>query len=119
VQHANRRLRRHNLYFRLWLEALQRKTPVPYGDQALTVSTHMLDDALGYQRAAVTKALDPQHIRPSILIADAVGLGKPLEIGMILAEGVRPLCSAGGWEARRRRCEPSRLRPSSEQWTAR
>ncbi len=74
---------------RLWLEALIRKTPVPYGDQALTVSTHMLADNLGYQRAAVTKALDPQHIRPRILIADAVGLGKTLEIGMILSELVR------------------------------
>lgn len=74
---------------RLWLEALLRKTPVPYGDQALTVSTHMLADALAYQQAAVTKALDPQHIRPRILIADAVGLGKTLEIGMILAELVR------------------------------
>lgn len=74
---------------RLWLEALLRKTPVPYGDQALTVSTHMLADALAYQRAAVTKALDPLHIRPRILIADAVGLGKTIEIGMILSELVR------------------------------
>jgi superfamily II DNA or RNA helicase len=74
---------------RLWLEALIRKTPVPYGDQNLTVSTHMLADALGYQRAAVTKALDPQHIRPRILLADSVGLGKTLEIGMILSELVR------------------------------
>ena len=62
---------------------------MPYGDQALTVSTHMLADALAYQQAAVRKALDPQHIRPRILIADAVGLGKTLEIGMILAELVR------------------------------
>lgn len=74
---------------RLWLEALLRKTPVPYGDQSLAVSTHMLSDALGYQQAAVTRALDPQHIRPRILIADAVGLGKTLEIGMILSELVR------------------------------
>ncbi|CDP85264.1 MULTISPECIES: helicase-related protein [Mycolicibacterium] len=74
---------------RLWLEALIRKTPVPYGDQNLTVSTHMLADALAYQRAAVTKALDPLHIRPRILIADAVGLGKTIEIGMILSELVR------------------------------
>jgi len=74
---------------RLWLEALIRKTPVPYGDQNLAVSTHMLADALAYQQAAVTKALDPQHIRPRILIADAVGLGKTLEIGMILSELVR------------------------------
>lgn len=74
---------------RLWLEALIRKTPVPYGDQNLTVSTHMLTDTLAYQQAAVTKALDPQHIRPRILIADAVGLGKTLEIGMILSELAR------------------------------
>ena len=74
---------------RLWLEAMLRKTPVPYGDQSLSVSTHMLADALRYQKAAVTKALDPQHIRPRILIADAVGLGKTIEIGMILSELVR------------------------------
>lgn len=74
---------------RLWLEALLRKTPFPYGDQTLTVSTRILADSLGYQRAAVAKALDPQHIRPRILLADAVGLGKTLEIGMILSELVR------------------------------
>ncbi|WP_405135722.1 SNF2-related protein [Nocardia sp. NBC_01388] len=74
---------------RLWLESLLRKTPFPYGDQTLTVSTRILADPLGYQRAAVTKALDPQHIRPRILLADAVGLGKTLEIGMILSELVR------------------------------
>ncbi|MBY4040268.1 DEAD/DEAH box helicase [Rhodococcus fascians] len=74
---------------RLWLESLLRKTPFPYGDQTLTVSTQMLADSLGYQRAAVAKTLDPKHIRPRILIADAVGLGKTLEIGMILSELVR------------------------------
>ncbi|MFC3965781.1 helicase-related protein [Nocardia jiangsuensis] len=74
---------------RLWLEALLRKTPFPYGDQTLTVATRMLADSLGYQRAAVAKALDPRLIRPRILLADAVGLGKTLEIGMILAELVR------------------------------
>jgi len=74
---------------RLWLESLLRKTPFPYGDQTLTVSTRMLADSLGYQRAAVAKALDPQLIRPRLLLADAVGLGKTLEIGMILSELVR------------------------------
>ncbi|WP_238423947.1 helicase-related protein [Rhodococcus ruber] len=74
---------------RLWLEALLRKTPVPYGDQSLAVSTRMLADSLAYQRTAVAKALDPQHIRPRLLIADAVGLGKTLEIGMILSELAR------------------------------
>ena len=66
---------------RLWLAALLRKTPVPYGDQALAGSTHMLAIALAYQQPAVTKALDPKRIRARILIADAVGLGKTIEIG--------------------------------------
>ncbi len=49
----------------------------------------MLADPLDYQRAAVRKALDRDNLRPRILIADAVGLGKTIEIGMILSELVR------------------------------
>ena len=49
----------------------------------------MLADSLGYQQAAVRKALDPANLRTRILLADAVGLGKTLEIGMILAELIR------------------------------
>ncbi len=74
---------------RLWLEATLRKTAVPLDDGALSVSTRMLADTLGYQQAAVRKALDPANLRSRILLADAVGLGKTLEIGMILAELVR------------------------------
>lgn len=74
---------------RLWLESMLRKTPIPYGQQSLTVSTRMLSDSLGYQRVAVAKALDPANIRPRILLADSVGLGKTIEIGMILSELVR------------------------------
>jgi superfamily II DNA or RNA helicase len=74
---------------RLWVEAVLRKSPVPLTDPTLTVSTRGLADALGYQQAAVRKALDPENLRPRILLADAVGLGKTLEIGMILAELVR------------------------------
>ena len=74
---------------RLWLEATLRKTAVPLDGTALTVSVDMLADPLGYQQAAVRKALDQANLRTRILLADAVGLGKTLEIGMILSELIR------------------------------
>jgi len=74
---------------RLWLEATARKTPVPLGESALSVATAGLVDVLPYQVRAVRQALDPDNLRPRILLADAVGLGKTIEIGMILAELVR------------------------------
>lgn len=74
---------------RLWLEAMARKTAVPITDPTLTVATQGLADSLPYQLAAVRKALAPDNLRPRILLADAVGLGKTLEIGMILSELVR------------------------------
>lgn len=74
---------------RLWLESTIRKTAVPLADPSLSVSTRSLADTLAYQESAVTRALDPENLRPRILLADAVGLGKTIEIGMILAELVR------------------------------
>jgi superfamily II DNA or RNA helicase len=74
---------------RLWLEATLRKTALPVDDPSLTVSSEILADPLDYQHAAVRRALDPANLRPRILLADAVGLGKTLEIGMILCELVR------------------------------
>ena len=74
---------------RLWLEATLRKTAAPMGDPAIPAATGALADVLGYQQAAVRQALDPVNLRPRILLADAVGLGKTLEIGMILSELVR------------------------------
>lgn len=74
---------------RLWVEAILRKTAVPITDNELTVSPHMLADQLPYQARAIRKALDPDNLRPRILLADAVGLGKTIEIGMILSELVR------------------------------
>lgn len=71
---------------KLFLETTLRKTPHPATSGDLTVSTRTLADPLRYQQLAVTKALDPENIRPRILLADAVGLGKTFEIGMILAE---------------------------------
>ena len=74
---------------RLWLESTLRRTPLPLGDGHLTVSTQMLTDTLGYQRSAVRRALSTENLRPRILLADTVGLGKTIEIGMILSELVR------------------------------
>lgn len=74
---------------KLWLEATLRKTSVPLSDDHLVVSTQMLADPLAYQQSAVRKALSPDNLRTRILLADAVGLGKTLEIGMILSELVR------------------------------
>lgn len=74
---------------RLWLESTLRKTPAPIAHPGLTVAPRMLADDLPYQREAVEAALDPERLRPRLLIADAVGLGKTLEIGMILTELMR------------------------------
>ncbi|MBW3068060.1 DEAD/DEAH box helicase [Actinomyces sp. 594] len=79
---------RHRLS-RLWLEATLRKTALPAGSTELAVVGDMLADPLPYQLTAVRQALDPTNLRPRILLADTVGLGKTLEIGMILAELVR------------------------------
>lgn len=74
---------------RLWLESTLRRTPLPLTDQRLTVSARALADPLAYQHSAVRTALSPESLRPRILLADAVGLGKTLEIGMILSELIR------------------------------
>ncbi len=72
---------------RLLLEAVIRKTPVAAGDTDLAVVGHQLLNRLDYQRRAAKVALDA--VRPRVLIADAVGLGKTLEVGMILSELIR------------------------------
>lgn len=74
---------------RLWLEATLRKTSIPLTEPRLSVAGGALADSLEYQQLAVRKALSPDNLRPRILLADAVGLGKTLEIGMILAELIR------------------------------
>jgi len=72
---------------RLYLEAILRKTPVPSSDTDLAVASRQLLDRLEYQRRAVHKALD--NLQPRVLIADAVGLGKTLEVGLLLSELIR------------------------------
>jgi len=71
---------------RLFLETTLRKTPEPILLPDLTVSTRTMATPLKYQQLAASKALSPENLRPRILLADAVGLGKTFEIGMILAE---------------------------------
>ncbi|MGQ4549114.1 helicase-related protein [Dermabacteraceae bacterium P13077] len=74
---------------RLWLESVLAATAVPMGYTDLTVSRDCLADPLSYQLSAVSKALKTPGMHPRMLIADAVGLGKTLEIGMILSELIR------------------------------
>jgi superfamily II DNA or RNA helicase len=72
---------------RLYLEALLRKTPLPLAESRLAVGHRQLLDPLDYQRRPVRVALEA--LRPRLLIADAVGLGKTLEVGMLLSELIR------------------------------
>ena len=72
---------------RLFLEAVVRKTPIPASDTRLAAANDHLLDRLEYQRRPATKALEA--LRPRLLIADAVGLGKTLEVGIILSELIR------------------------------
>ncbi|MCI2178718.1 MAG: DEAD/DEAH box helicase [Ancrocorticia sp.] len=74
---------------RLWLESLIRRTPTPVGDLHVVTADAAVVDPLPYQQAAVERILSPELPRPRILLADTVGLGKTIEIGMILSELVR------------------------------
>ncbi|MDO4911309.1 MAG: DEAD/DEAH box helicase [Corynebacterium sp.] len=74
---------------RLWLETTLRQTPLPLNEDNLAVADSMLVDTLDYQRTAVKKILAADNHQPRLLIADAVGLGKTVEIGLILAELIK------------------------------
>ena len=79
----------HYVKSRLWLESTLRKTSLPISESRPVMVSTALADPLSYQREAVEKALEPTRLRTRLLIADAVGLGKTLEIGMILSELIR------------------------------
>ncbi|MET9244943.1 DEAD/DEAH box helicase [Nonomuraea sp. NPDC003709] len=72
---------------RLFLEAVLRRTPLPQTEKGLALADRFLLDPLPYQQRPAELAL--KGLRPRILIADVVGLGKTLEIGLILAELIR------------------------------
>jgi superfamily II DNA or RNA helicase len=72
---------------RLWLESVLRRTSVPVSDRRIAVGHRALLDRMDYQLRPAERAL--HNLRPRILIGDAVGLGKTLEIGILLAELIR------------------------------
>ena len=68
-------------------EATLRRTPLPQSERRLALPDRFLLDPLTYQQRPAELAL--KGLRPRILLADVVGLGKTLEIGLILAELTR------------------------------
>ena len=72
---------------RLYLEATLRRTPLPQSERRLALANRFLLDELAYQQRPAELALN--NLWPRILLADVVGLGKTLEIGLILAELIR------------------------------
>lgn len=74
----------HFLTSRLWLDSVMRRSAVPVSDTRIQVGNRGLFDHLDYQLRPAEKMLT--NLRPRILIGDAVGLGKTLEIGIALSE---------------------------------
>ena len=72
---------------RLWLESLLRESPLPMSDTSIAVGHRGLLDQMPYQLRPAHLALTNPH--PRLLIADSVGLGKTLEIGIVLADLIR------------------------------
>ncbi|HYD49939.1 MAG TPA: DEAD/DEAH box helicase, partial [Terriglobales bacterium] len=70
---------------RLYLEALLRSSPPT--DDALYLGQRAAIRPAGYQLQPAAKAL--RQLRPRILMADGVGLGKTIEVGVLLSELVR------------------------------
>ncbi|MFZ3560801.1 SNF2-related protein [Streptomyces sp. BH055] len=73
---------------RLFLEAVMRKTPLPQAERRLALTEGFLLDRMDYQLRPAEKAL-ANPLSPRILIGDVVGLGKTLEIGVLLGELIR------------------------------
>ena len=67
---------------KLFVESLLRRTPAT--DNKIHIAQDAAMDLLPYQLAPTTMALS--STRPRILIADAVGIGKTLEAGILVSE---------------------------------
>lgn len=74
----------HGLETRLVIESLMRRTPEGISDPALVAGHRALADDLPFQREPFRVA--SAQLQPRLLIADAVGLGKTIEVGIMLAE---------------------------------
>lgn len=72
---------------RLFLESVLRRTPLPQSERRLAMTGKFLMDDHVYQQRPAELAL--KGLRPRVLLADVVGLGKTLEIGLTLAELIR------------------------------
>ena len=70
---------------RLFLHALMMRTPIL--SSVITTRGQVAMEDSAYQFAPAQKAL--AQVRPRILIADGVGLGKTIEAGILLAELIR------------------------------
>jgi hypothetical protein len=69
---------------RLFLEALLRRTPPPTGDDRIYLGHRAAIRNAPYQLYPAAKAL--RQPCPRLLIADGVGLGKTIEVGILLTE---------------------------------
>jgi hypothetical protein len=70
----------NGLATRLQIESMVRRSPVPISTVESIASHSALIDDLPYQREPFRKAVD--QLQPRILIADAVGLSKTIEVGI-------------------------------------
>ncbi|MFJ4555916.1 DEAD/DEAH box helicase [Streptomyces massasporeus] len=74
---------------RLYLEAVIRKTALPQTEHGIALADSFLMDRQEHQLRPAELALSMRNPQPRLLIADVVGLGKTLEIGLTLAELIR------------------------------